>query len=176
MLDMRTACCYPSRMRARKLAAVIPDEMPPLEEEGVDAWLGDDDGGRPGPPPNPPDRDLAEGAIPRLCLACAADDCHEHREIVRLEAPSRAVHDAVARLRRAAAEQRAAARALRALVLTEVARGRGDLEAAPVPVVEPCPRCLIRDAEAAAAASGVTRPARKSKGGNGQQPLPFKQA
>jgi hypothetical protein len=162
-------------MRARKLAAVVPYDTPP-PEEGIDAWLsGDDDGGPPLPSPDR-DRSHEEGAIPRLCLACAGDDCHEHREIVRLEAPSRAVHDAVARLRAAAAEQRAAARALRALVLTEVARGRGDLEASPVPVATPCPRCLIRDAEAAAAASGVTRPARKSKGENGQQPLPFKQA
>jgi len=163
-------------MRARKLAVMTAEEDMPPSEEGADTWLASDE--------PVVDRGQEAGPISHLCLACGtADeegatrqtpcDCREPREIVRLEAPSRAVRDAVARLRRAGAEQRAAARALRALVLTEVARGRGDLEA-PARLVDPCPRCLIRDAEAAAAASGVTRPARKPKGERGQQALPFK--
>lgn len=152
-------------MRARKLA-VAPEESPPREDV-TDAWSVDEE----------PALGRAEdtGPIARLCVECGADGCHEHGEIARLDAPSRTVHDAVARLQRAAAEHRAAARSLRALVLSEVARGRGDLETKPPPKVEPCPRCAIRDAEAAAAPAAVTKAAtRRARGDNGQQALPFK--
>ncbi len=116
---------------------------------------------------------------------------------MRLETPSRAVRDAVARLRRVAAEHRAAARALRALALAEVARGNGELEAIPLhdegsdAGPEPCPRCLstmgdqgppqtplIRDAESAASEDGGNPPrprkTRRARGESGQQALPFK--
>jgi hypothetical protein len=153
-------------MRARKLAAVAPEERSPPEEV-ADRW--------------PADEELAAhssedaGPIALLCIDCGTDGCREHGETARLEAPSRAVHDAVARLQRAAAEHRVAARALRALVLSEVARGRGDLETKPPPQAEPCPQCAIRDAEAAAAPAAVTKAARRrAKGDDGQQALPFK--
>jgi hypothetical protein len=162
-------------MRARKLDALATDDLPPPDDV-ADAWSANEEasedeesgagegGGRPTP-----------GPIARLCIECGADDCREHGEIARIDAPSRALHDAVARLKRVAAERRAATRALRVLVLSEVARGRGDLETRLAPKAEPCPRCLIRDAEAAAAASGVTRATtRRAKGDSGQRTLPFK--
>jgi hypothetical protein len=115
------------------------------------------------------------GPIARLCVECGADDCRDHGETARLDAPSRAVREAVARLRRAAAEQRTAARTLRSIVLSEVARGRGDLETRPPPQPEPCSRCTIRDAEAAAAPAAVKKvPTRRAKGESRQQALPFK--
>lgn len=152
-------------MRARKLAVAL-DDAPPSDE--VSDFYPDEE---------PAVEDEGD-AIGRVCIACgdAAGDGCEHREVARLDAPSRAVGEAVRRLRRAAAEQRAAARALRTLVLTEVARGRGDLATVPEKVPEPCPRCAIRDAEVAAApppatAERVTK--RRSKGAEGQQALPF---
>lgn len=159
-------------MRARKLAAVAMvamEDMPPPDDM-ADVFRGDDlDLSR--------DRDAPEGPIDRLCLACGGDgrahDGCDHGEIARLDAPSRAVHDALRRLERAAAEHRAAARALRVLVLAEVARGRGDLETAPPPRPEPCPRCLIRDAEEAAASATAEKPARRKPRAGAQQALPF---
>ncbi len=153
-------------MRARKLAVVAPPEASPPPDDVADSWSADED----------PAVDPAEDPAPiaHLCLVCGVEGCREHGEAARLDAPSRSVTDAVARLRRVATEHRAAARALRVLVLTEVARGRGDLETTPAPKVEPCPRCLIRDAEAAAAPAGVTKTTRRAKGENGQQALPFK--
>jgi hypothetical protein len=166
-------------MRARKLAAVpspLPDPPPP--EDVADPWPSDDDAAE--------EADAAP--LHGLCLACGAEGCREHGETARLEAPSRSLREAVDRLRRVAAEHRAAARALRVLVLMEAARGRGDLEALPPPpasgeersaaaVAEPCPRCALREAEEAATAGGATKPAgRRAKKESGQQALPFKLA
>lgn len=109
----------------------------------------------------------------RICLGCGGDGSrHEgcsHAEIARLHEPSRAAGEMVARLRRAAAEHRAASRALRALVTSELGRGRAELETtaipaereaeatpaaieAPAPAPEatamvPCPRCAEREGE-----------------------------
>lgn len=151
-------------MRARKLAVAF-DETPPEEAAFSYADDGDD-----GPAPEP---ELAP--LDRVCIGCGGDggvrDGCEHREIARDVAPSRTIHDALLRVRRAAAEHRAAVRALRVLVLAEVARGRGDLETKPEAVPEPCPRCLIRAAEEA---NGPKPPRRRGRGGEGQQALPFK--
>jgi hypothetical protein len=152
-------------MRGRKLAVVTPEE-PPWSDEAAGTWAADEE----------PAVDPLESTDPiaHLCLTCGTEDCREHDEAARLDAPSRAVREAIAKLRRAAAEHRAATRALRVLVLTEAARGRGDLETKAAPAVEPCPRCLIRDAEEAAAANGVTKgAARRVKKDTGQQALPF---
>jgi len=152
-------------MRARKPAAVSEEDAPPPDEV-ADAWPADEAAFTIGE---------ATAPLARLCIVCGEEDCDEHHEIARLDAPSRTVHDAVARLQRAATEHRAAERALRALVLSEVAKGRGELEPTPASRTEQCPRCLIRDAEAAAAAAGTTKAStRKAKGENGQQALPFK--
>ena len=153
-------------MRARKPAAVVPPEAPP-PDDAADAWAADDEQAL--------DRSEDTGPIGRLCIACGSEDCREHGEMARLDAPSRAVHEAVARLRRASTEHRAAMRALRVLVLSEVARGGGDFETTPAPRAEPCPRCAVRDAEAAAAPAAVTKAAtRRAKGASGQQALPFR--
>jgi hypothetical protein len=167
-LDIRAASWYPSFMRARKLAAVpapLPDPPPP--EDAADPWPSDDEVAG------------SDDAAPlgSLCLACGAEGCREHGESARLDTPSRSLREALDRLRRTAAEHRAAARAFRVLVLTEVARGRGDLDAVPEPspaaLAEPCPRCALRDAEEAAAPA--PKPAgRRTKRENGQQALPFK--
>ncbi|APR77391.1 Hypothetical protein A7982_02738 [Minicystis rosea] len=159
-------------MRARKLAAVELEDPPPPDDV-ADVFLDDD---------LPANREEDAGSLGRICIACGGDDTiHDgcaHTEVARIDAPSRALHDAVLRLRRAAVEQRAAVRALRSLVLSEVARGRGDLETAPAPRPEPCPRCLIRDAEEAAAAAAAGLPPkpvrRRGKGEGTQQALPFK--
>jgi hypothetical protein len=153
-------------MRARKLGAIAPEDPPPPDDVG-DAWPADE--------ASEADRSEEPGPIARLCIECGTDDCREHGEIARLDAPSRTLRDTVSRLRRAASEHRAAARALRVLVLSEVARGRGDLETTATPPAEPCPRCVIRDAEAAATPAAVAKgTARRAKGENGQQALPFK--
>jgi hypothetical protein len=151
-------------VRARKPTAAAPEDLPPPDDV-VDAWPAEEE---------PVAEQSACDPIARLCIECGADDCREHGEIARLDAASRAVHDAVARLRGAAAEHRAAARALRVLVLTEVAHGRGDLDTTPPPQAEPCPRCLIRDAEAAAPAGVTKGTTRRAKREIGQQVLPFK--
>ena len=108
----------------------------------------------------------------RICLGCGGDGSrHEgcdHAEIARLHEPSRAAGEMVARLRRAAAEHRAASRALRALVTSELGRGRAELETTAIPTeaeaapadleeepspapeaaaVVPCPRCAEREGE-----------------------------
>lgn len=156
-------------MRARKLAVAREDFAPP--DDVGDHHYSDDDDSIPS--------DDAEDPTPidRLCLTCGGDgtahDGCPHAEIAHLTEPSRAIRDALTRLERAAAEHRAAARALRVQVLSEVARGRGDLETAPAPKPEPCPRCLIRDAEEAAANGGVVKGKRKAKVGV-QQALPFR--
>src|SRR3954453_3281624 len=59
-----------------------------------------------------------------ICLACGGDGSRpeggDHLEVAPLHAPSRAAGEMVARLQRAAAEHRAASRALRALVTSEL--------------------------------------------------------
>lgn len=152
-------------MRARRLAVALDEPSPDFVDDVFSddaALIGDEAEASP---------------IDRLCIACGGEgsvyEGCDHPEIARLEAPSRAIADALARLRRASAEHRAASRALRVLVLGEVARGRGDLETKPDPKQEPCPRCLVRDAEEAAAATGH-KPKRRSKNGGAQQALPFK--
>lgn len=139
----------------------------PLEEA---AFSYADDDAVPAPEPE-------LSPLDRLCIACGGDgashDGCEHREIARDLTPSRSIAEALARVRRAAAEQRAAVRALRVLVLAEVARGRGDLDTKPEAVPEPCPRCLLRDAEEA---NAQKPPKRRSRAGEGQQALPFERA
>ncbi len=130
--------------------------------------------------PEPPDPGEGPRGKRRACVDCGGsgggrDGC-EHREIAHFEAPTRAVEEAIARLRRAAAEHRAASRALRALVMTEVARGRAELETAPAatpdplpPALppplpsppEPCPRCAEQAAEAEAVPGAALRVARR---------------
>ncbi len=143
----------------------------------------------------------------RICLGCGGDGSrHEgcsHAEVARLHEPSRAAGEMVARLRRAAAEHRAASRALRALVTSELGRGRAELETtatttpvdleaeappaaieAPLATIEaavvPCPRCAEREAESAGAVAGagvvVSPPRAARKRGRAaidQQTFPF---
>ncbi|XXX79443.1 hypothetical protein WMF30_11770 [Sorangium sp. So ce134] len=185
-------------MRSRKAAAaVVVEELPP-DEEPVDAI--------------PPDDAAADEAfsaaggspsLDRICIDCggsggAHDGC-AHRERARFHAPTRAALELVARLRRAAAEHRAAARALRALVTAEHARGRAEierdepeplapsrLEAAPEPPPPaaaperdepepaPCPRCAERiEAEPAEPEAQPRRPKRKGRVPLEQQAFPF---
>ncbi len=122
-----------------------------------------------------------------ICLACGGDgsrhDGCDHAEVARLHAPSRAASEMVARLQRAAAEHRAASRALRALVTSELSRDRADLttkkpvEAPAAAASEssaevPCPHCAERAGEAP-----VTAPPRatrkRARKGIDQQTLPF---
>src|SRR4051812_34987588 len=84
-------------------------------------------------------REVAEvaevAATPRMnepiCLACGGDGSRyegcDHAEVARLHEPSRAAGEMIDRLRKAAAEHRAASRALRALVTSELSRDRADL-------------------------------------------------
>lgn len=122
----------------------------------------------------------------RICLTCGGDGSrHEgcsHGEIARLHEPSRAAGEMIARLRRAAAEHRAASRALRALVTAELGRGRAEIETMPVPQVPasratpspPCPRCTEREAAMVEAVLNAPRPARKrGRAAVDQQSLPF---
>lgn len=174
----------------------------------------------------PPSRDEIEDAFPsddavvieiasaaeettrpneRICLGCGGDGSrHEgcsHAEVARLHEPSRAAGEMVARLRRAAAEHRAASRALRALVTSELGRGRADLETtaattpaeveveaeltpaaieAPPAAIEaaavPCARCAEREAESATVGVVVNPPRAARKRGRAaidQQSFPF---
>ncbi|WP_437735688.1 hypothetical protein [Sorangium sp. So ce1335] len=146
-------------MRSRKAAAaVVVEELPPSEDP-IDAI--------------PPDDTAADEAfsaaggplsLERICIDCGSsgggghDGC-AHRERARFQAPSRAALELVARLRRAAAEHRAAARALRALVNAESARGRAELERAePEPVDPPQPEAPPAPPPAAAAAPAPDEP------------------
>ncbi len=131
----------------------------------------------------PPSRDEIEDAFPsddavvieiasiaeettrpneRICLGCGSDGSrHEgcsHAEVARLHEPSRAAGELVARLRRAAAEHRAASRALRALVTSELGRGRAELE------TTEAPPSLDLEAEAPPAAIRHLRSDRGSRG------------
>ncbi|WP_437487848.1 hypothetical protein WME75_07625 [Sorangium sp. So ce1014] len=177
-------------MRSRKAAAVVVEELPP-DEDPVDAI--------------PPDDTAAHEAfsaageplsLDRICIDCGsgggAHDSCAHRERARFHAPPRAALELVARLRRAAAEHRAAARALRALVTAEHARGRAELERAEPEPVEPsvpeaapepdeplpalCPRCSERTEAAPAEPDAGTpprRPKRKGRVPLEQQAFPF---
>lgn len=138
----------------------------------------------------------------RICLGCGGDGSrHEgcsHAEIARLHEPSRAAGEMVARLRRAAAEHRAASRALRALVTSELGRGRAELETttipaeteteaeatptateAPAPAPEatamvPCPRCAEREVEGAGVVVSPPRaPRKRGHAAIDQQSFPF---
>ncbi|WP_437298485.1 hypothetical protein [Sorangium sp. So ce426] len=128
-------------MRPRKAAAaVVVEELPPAEEP-IDAIPPDDTGA------DEPSSAVRE-PLDLICIDCGSsgrghDGC-AHRERARFHAPPRAALELVARLRRAAAEHRAAARALRALVTAEHARGRAEIERAdpvepPQPEAEPEP-------------------------------------
>lgn len=132
-----------------------------------------------------------EGSRPNepICLACGGDGSrHEgcdHAEVARLLAPSRAAGEIIARLRLAAAEHRAASRALRALVTSELSRDRAELTTKrPVEAVAkvaaeaeqvPCPRCAEREGEGGAPPTiTAARPSRKrGRAPVDQQSLPF---
>jgi hypothetical protein len=135
-----------------------------------------------------------EGSRPNepICLACGGDGSRhegcEHLEVARLVAPSRAAGEMVARLRLAAAEHRAASRALRALVTSELSRDRAELTTkkpieAPTKATAdaeqvPCPRCAEREAEGEGAAPVITAARASRKRGRApidQQTLPFTQ-
>jgi hypothetical protein len=130
--------------------------------------------------------------IPRtnepICLACGGDGSrHEgcdHTEVARLHEPSRAAGEIIDRLRRAATEHRAASRALRALVTSELSRDRAELTtkrpaAPPAPDLTdeaqvPCPRCAEREAEGIPTGLTAARAVRKrGRGPTSQQSLPF---
>ena len=97
-----------------------------------------DEGGNPFPSDEPSAGDGAPFEEPlsfdHVCLECGGghDGC-EHLERVSFLLPSPVIRSKIERLRRAAAEHRAAMRALRALSISENARGRADLERAPPP-------------------------------------------
>ncbi len=135
-------------------------------------------------PPDPSDDavviELREVAAPPrmnepVCLACGGDGSrHEgcdHAEVARLQEPSRAAGEMIDRLRKAAAEHRAASRALRALVTSELSRDRADLTtkrpaeaAAPALAADPdapCPRCAERDGGGTEAVIPAARAGRK---------------
>lgn len=109
-------------MASRKLAAVAFEEPPPRDDV-ADYIRGDD---------LPQEMPIS---LDRVCLWCGGDGrAHEgcqHREIARFAGHSRAVEEATLRLQQAASEHRAAARAMRALALAEVARDRAELETHP---------------------------------------------
>ncbi|WP_437280442.1 hypothetical protein WME90_07730 [Sorangium sp. So ce375] len=182
-------------MRSRKAAAVVVEELPPAEEP-IDAIPPDDAAA------DEPSSAVREPlALERICIDCgssgAAHDGCAHRERARFHAPPRAALELVARLRRAAAEHRAAARALRSLVTAEHARGRAEIERAdpvepsqpeaapepPRPAAAPapeeptpaaCPRCAERaEVEPADAGTPARRPKRKGRVALEQQALPF---
>lgn len=183
-------------MRSRKAAAaVVVEELPPAEEP-IDAIPPDDTA------EDEPSSAIREPlALDRICIDCGSSGgAHEgcaHRERARFHAPPRAALELVARLRRAAAEHRAAARALRALVTAEHARGRAEIERAdpvepPQPEAEPeppspprlevaapeppavCPRCAERtEGEPMEAGAPPRRPKRKGRVVLEQQAFPF---
>jgi hypothetical protein len=146
-------------MRARKAAVALREPTP-------------DDAGEPFPPDDSgsDEPQVFEPALSfeRVCLACGGghEGC-EHPERVSFLLPSPVIRSRIERLRRAAAEHRAAERALRALAVSEQARGRADVElpaprlldepppweeaAPPAPIeasaaaAPPCPRCAERE-------------------------------
>ena len=123
-----------------------------------------------------------------FCLACGGDGSRyegcDHAEVARLHEPSRAAVEMIDRLRRAAAEHRAASRALRALVTSELSRDRADLTTkrpveAPAPPIAsgsevPCPRCAEREEGGTEAVIPAVRAGRKrGRAPVTQQSLPF---
>ncbi|WP_437716370.1 hypothetical protein WMF45_08060 [Sorangium sp. So ce448] len=185
-------------MRPRKAAAAVVEELPPVEEP-IDAFPPDDTAA------DEPSSAVREPlALDLLCIDCGSsgrghDGC-AHRERARFHAPPRAAIELVARLRRAAAEHRAAARALRALVTAEHARGRAEIERAdpvepPLPEAEPeppspprlelaapeppappavCPRCAEQtEGEPAESGAPPRRPKRKGRVALEQQAFLF---
>lgn len=165
-------------MRTRKAVSVALPE--PTLDEGIDPFPSDEPSANDGSPFEEPP------AFDRVCLECAGshEGC-EHRERVSFLLPSPVIRSKIERLRRAAAEHRAAMRALRALAISENARGRADLETKPAPPIEPppweeappppapiaelepapppppapCPRCAEREAEAEAPVEAEAAPA-----------------
>jgi hypothetical protein len=127
-----------------------------------------------------------------ICLACGGsgsrhDGC-DHAEVARLHEPSRAAGEIIDRLQKAAAEHRAASRALRALVTSELSRGRAELETKPAPPATPsrldassaaateiaCPRCAERETDGGAALIPAVRANRKrGRAAVTQESLPF---
>ncbi|WP_437769644.1 hypothetical protein WMF27_07265 [Sorangium sp. So ce281] len=184
-------------MRSRKAAAAVVEELPPAEEP-IDAIPPDDTAA------DEPSSAVREPlALDLICIDCGSsgrghDGC-AHRERARFHAPPRAALELVARLRRAAAEHRAAARALRALVTAEHARGRAEIEradpvepqpeaapeppspprleiAAPEPPAPPavCPRCAEQtEGEPAESGAPPRRPKRKGRVALEQQAFLF---
>lgn len=153
-------------MRPRKLNGAALRGPP--REDIMDVFPADDvPMNEVSPPPDEPPELPGSG---RVCIACGGEgggrEGCEHAEVARLEAPSRAVMEAVARLQQAAAEHRAAVRAVRSLVMSEVARGRAELEVKPPPpraeatTAVVCPRCAEQEAESSGTghrASGARR-------------------
>lgn len=147
-------------------------EEPPFVDEVSDAF--------------PLDDEVAPAvSLGRICLACggeghAHEDC-AHLEVARLDGGSRHVSELVLRLRRAVAEHRTAARALRGLVLSEVARGRAEIEPQPHEPVHdrapatplPCPRCSERDADPSTATRASRGPRHKAHPSEAQQAFAF---
>ncbi|WP_437985030.1 hypothetical protein [Sorangium sp. So ce117] len=183
-------------MRPRKAAAaVVVEELPPAEEP-IDAIPPDDTAA------DEPSSAVREPiSLGLICIDCGSsggghDGC-AHRERARFHAPPRAALELVARLRRAAAEHRAAARALRALVTAEHARGRAEIERAdpvepPQPEAEPeppspprleiaapeppavCPRCAEQtEGEPTESGAPPRRPKRKGRVALEQQAFLF---
>jgi hypothetical protein len=114
------------------------------------AELGFDDCASPAPP-------RGDGPM-RVCLACgeapSSREC-PHDEVATLETPATAVRAAAAQLARATQERRAAERALRRLVESELLRGRASVEREAAPPPQPPPSAPVA---AAPAEQPVTRP------------------
>ena len=168
-LDIRTDLVVATAMGLRKAVVAGPRPL----DEVLDAWTPDDE-------------DAPAVSLGRICLDCGGDghahDGCAHLEIARLDGDSRNASEVVLRLRRAVAEHRAAARALRGLVLSEVARGRAQVESPAVETVPPraaedalaCARCAERDADPAAAPRALPRGARqKAPRSDAQQAFAF---
>jgi hypothetical protein len=169
-------------MRPRKLAGAALQALgeSPRDDQLMDVF----------PPDDAPRNERASmlDEMPgsgRVCIECGSDGgtregCEAH-EIACFHAPSRAVSEAVLRLRTAAAEHRAASRALRALVMAEIGRDRAELDPKPparpdppyrpeVPATsDPCPRCAEREAEVSAAGQKPTRGAHKRQRASADQ-------
>jgi hypothetical protein len=157
-------------MRPRKAAVVLRD---PARDEEVEPFSLDEAGDDAPAAFDPP------FSFERVCMACGGghEGC-EHLERVSFLLPSPVIRARIERLRRAAAEHRAAARALRALATSEHARGRADLETSPAlpsepppwvdapppatpaaPLTAPCPRCAERGERDETTTEAVVAPA-----------------
>jgi hypothetical protein len=176
-------------MRPRKLNGAALATQAPRDEHLTDVFPVDDVPVNENEIAPPSDEALVGGRVCRVCIECGGDgrgrEGCEHAETATLHAPSRAMAEAVARLQRAAAEHRAAARAVRALVTTEVARGRAELEAKPPARPEhppetdepaatgSCPRCAEREAEPNAAGSRAPGGRRRQRAAVAQEAFSF---